>query len=181
MICAGGFLTFLFFANQKKLSRFLFDLPVIECFGMTVSGGVIGELIAAPNARIARSLVLTWMENFDREMIHATDHQKSVWQRLCESPDGSLIRGQFPYAVTVVFGSAKMFVHREFCLVEERLALGVLRKASFAEHWPALRLLYIGMSDPQSQLSVLPSELVAAIAEKISPHLFMKQIPQHVH
>lgn len=83
----------------------------------------------------------------------------------------------FPYAVAVAFGGAKLIVHREFCFLDEQMALSMLRRASFSKHWPSMRLLYIGMTDSNSMLSSLPVEIVSSIAKTISPHLFMKRIP----
>lgn len=169
--------------REQQFDRYLVGLPVAKCFEMFVAdaGARIGQLVVATNARVARSLVLTWMENFEREMVHANESQKAIWTRLCESPDGNLNKQLFPYAVAVAFGSAKLIVHREFCFLDEQMALSVLRKASLVRHWPALRLLYIAMTDSNSLISHLPIEIISCVGKSISPHLFMKRISNSDH
>ncbi len=154
-------------------------LRVVEAFSMPVTNAtarIAGILSRSEtNGRLARSLVLTWIENFDNEMTLARTPLRSVWQRLTEAPDGDE-RGH-PYCVTVSFGedTTRMFVHRELCFLEGAQARRAVKAASFEQNWPLLRLMYVAArKESTSPFSHLPNEILVAIGTFVAPHMYIR-------
>ena len=152
-------------------------LRVAEAFAMPITdpGAHISAILPSEESseRLARSLVLTWIDDFDAEMQAASGPLRRVWQRLTEAPNGD-VRGH-PYCVTVSFGETRFFAHRDLCFVAGDQARRVLRDTSFALNWPSLRLMYIAArKEPESLFASLPNEILLAIGSFVAPHWYIR-------
>jgi hypothetical protein len=152
-------------------------LRVVEAFSMPItdSTACISAILPSEESseRLARSLVLTWIDDFDAEMQGASGALRRVWQRLTEAPNGD-VRGH-PYCVTVSFRETRFFAHRNLCFVEGEQAQRVLRNTSFAVNWPGLRLMYIAArKEVDSFFASLPNEILLAIGTFVAPHLYIR-------
>ncbi len=153
-------------------------LRVVEAFSMPVTDTAahISAILPSEESseRLARSLVLTWIDDFDGEMQGASGALRRVWQRLTEAPNGD-VRGH-PYCVTVSFRETRFFAHRDLCFVGGEQARQVLRDTSFALHWPGLRLMYVAArKDPDSLFAMLPNEVLLTIGTFVAPHLYIRE------
>jgi hypothetical protein len=152
-------------------------LRVAQAFAMPITApdAHISAILPSEESseRLARSLVLTWIDDFDAEMQAAGGPLRRVWQRLTEAPNGD-VRGH-PYCVTVSLGESRFFAHRDLCFVAAEQARRVLCDTSFALHWPGLRLMYIAArKEPESLFASLPNELLLAIGTFVAPHWYIR-------
>ena len=114
------------------------------------------------------------MEEF-RDMNTAGPYYQRVWDRLCQAPDGD-IRG-FPHFARIAVGESSLFCHRDLVFLEYEHAKNALKNACIKKNWTQLRLVYIGMSDPESLFAQLPLELIHNIATRVAPYAFPSSKP----
>ena len=158
--------------EEDEMSDFVCQLSVVEAFAMPLSGAQVSGIPerGEVDARIARSLVLKWMDEF-RNVQTAGPYYHRVWDRLTQAPDGD-IRG-YPHFARVTIGESSFFCHRDLCFLDFNEARNALRRTSIVKNWDQLRLVFIGMADPESFFTMLPLELIQNIASMVAPFAFL--------
>jgi len=157
--------------DSEAFRREVCGLPIVEAFGLPLCQALIADVSKSTevNARVARSLVLKWMDEF-RDVKAAGPYYQRVWDRVTQAPDGDL--GGHPHFAKIAIGESHLVCHRDLCFLEYGVAQRALKNATIRKYWDKLRLIYIGLQSEESYFAMLPMEVIQEIAVMVAPFAF---------